>query len=118
MKKAYCPDNHKQLAFASAGPSSHYCEVLISRYGKYFRVHLVESVAKVRGSGNEPEIECREVVNRMTAFNDDLYMACISDMCRQAIELASQAGFARVYVVQAVSIAQDTAMLEIEKFVR
>jgi len=107
MRTAYCPKSHEELANESAGkayghvPSHQYhdVDVVVSRRGDRYRVHVCESWGSDQGTYDE-EHGRREVIGRGSS---------IVVACHNARERAEAAGIGREYLLQALSQAEDAA---------
>lgn len=104
MKTAYCPQSHEKLSTASTGgdhvPGHQYrdVDVVVSRRGDRYRVHVVESWGSAQGY--DEEHGRREVVGR-----GDSIRHAIND----ARKRAEDCGITIEYLVQALSMSEDEA---------
>lgn len=106
MRTAYCPKSHEELANESAGnayghvPGHQYrdCDVVVSRKGDKFRVHVVESWGS--SQGYDEEHGRREAIGRGESIRD-----AIND----ARTRSKDSGIECEYLEQALSKAEDSA---------
>ncbi len=106
MRTAYCPKSHDELASESSGkayghvPGHQYldCDVVVSRKGDKFRVHVVESWGSYQGY--DQEHGRREAIGR-------------GDSIREAIgdarTRAKDCGIGIEYLEQSLGKAEDSA---------
>jgi len=106
MRTAYCPKSHDELAKESAGkpyghvPGHHYldCDVVVSRKGDKFRVHIVESWGSCQGY--DEEHGRREAIGRGES---------IGQAIMDARKRAKDCGIGIEFLEQSLSKAEDTA---------
>ena len=114
MKTAYCPKTHEELASVSVGkeyghvPGHQYhdVDVVISRMGDRYRVHVVESWGSAQG--HDEEHGRVEVVARGDSLQEAI---------REARQRASEAGIVEegaAYLTRALSAAEDEIELSAE----
>lgn len=112
MRTAYCPTSHEELASESAGKAYghfpghqyHDCDVVVSRRGEKYRVHVVESWGSAQGY--DEEHGRREAIGR-----GDSIRAAIGD----ARTRSKDSGIECEYLEQALSKAEDSADAKIEE---
>lgn len=106
MRTAYCPKSHEELASESAGkayghvPGHQYrdVDVVVSRKGEKFRVHVVESWGSCQGY--DEEHGRREAIGRGDSIREAI---------RDARGRAKECGIECEYLAQALCKAEDTA---------
>jgi hypothetical protein len=107
MRTAYSPKSHEELASESAGklyghvPGHQYhdVDVVVSRKGDKYRVHVVESWGSAQGY--DEEHGRREAIGR----GDDIPSAM-----RDAREKAKDSGIVCEYLATALTRAEDAAI--------
>jgi hypothetical protein len=110
MRTAYSPKSHTELASESTGvtyghvPGHQYhdVDVVVSRRGEKFRVHVVESWGSAQGY--DEEHGRREAIGRGDS---------IRDAVRDARGRAKEAGIVCEYLEQSLSKAEDAAEEEV-----
>lgn len=106
MRTAYCPKTHKELASESVGkeyghlPGHQYhdVDVVVSERGEKFRCHVVESWGSAQGY--DEEHGRKEAIGRGDT---------IREACRDALDIARDAGIDCGFLASAVSKAEDLA---------